>query len=70
MDRSVTLEKSDLNNTNFLENQDYYLNLISELMNIRKRGEVPLAYIHMVVSKMLLIAKKLKVCFQRQVLNL
>ena len=43
MDRSVTLEKSDLNNTNFLENQDYYLNLI---------------------------AKKLKVCFQRQVLNL
>ena len=46
MDRSVTLEKSDLNNTNFLENQDYYLNLISELMNIRKRGEVPLAYIH------------------------
>lgn len=40
------MEKSDLNNTNFLENQDYYLNLISELMNIRKRGEVPLAYIH------------------------
>lgn len=37
MDRSVTLEKSDLNNTNFLENQDYYLNLISELIEYQKK---------------------------------
>ena len=71
MDRSVTLEKSDLNNTNFLENQDYYLNLISELMNIRKRGEVPLAYIHTYgCQQNVADSEKLKVCFQRQVLNL
>ncbi|MCH5202098.1 MAG: tRNA (N6-isopentenyl adenosine(37)-C2)-methylthiotransferase MiaB [Oscillospiraceae bacterium] len=46
MDRSIALQKSDFSDKNFLEKQDYYLNLISELMDIRKRGEKPLAFIH------------------------
>ena len=46
MDRSITLQKSDLNKENYLEQQNYYLNLIAELMSVRKRGETPLAFIH------------------------
>ena len=40
------MQKSDLNKENFLEQQNYYLNLIAELMSVRKRGETPLAFIH------------------------
>jgi tRNA-2-methylthio-N6-dimethylallyladenosine synthase len=40
------LQNSNLKDGNFLEKQDYYLNLIAELMSVRKRGEKPLAFIH------------------------
>ena len=35
-----------MNKENYLEQQNYYLNLIAELMSVRKRGETPLAFIH------------------------
>ncbi|MGN1050880.1 MAG: tRNA (N6-isopentenyl adenosine(37)-C2)-methylthiotransferase MiaB [Acutalibacteraceae bacterium] len=39
----MNLENKDLN---FLEEQDYYLNLIAEIMDVRKLGDKPAAFIH------------------------
>ena len=52
------------------EKQSEYMNLIAEIMDIRKRGEKPVAYIRTYGCQQNVAVKKSKVCLNSQDLSL
>ena len=52
------------------EKQSEYMNLIAEIMDIRKRGEKPVAYIRTYGCQQNVIVKKLRVCLNSRDLSL